>query len=626
MRAAILAPLALFSCGPSQAPRQWTAQAERARGPEGCTGLRVISRLDIGGAAVAVAHDGQRAYAATESGVEVHSLAGRSLGDRIPSGGEPADLAFDDGTLWIADGSGGILRVSDPSDPARRTLRRWEVGGDLRRLRVHQGWLWAADASGRVLALPLDAEPTTRPLSLELDGWPSDLLPWGELMLVAAREGGLMAARLSDGDLIREEAPAELPFAGQLATGGEALVLSAYKSLVAVGGSEPSEGALAASVQALDAWQGFFVAALGPRGLARWDGHSPTVEPVQPRHPLTGAPVEVWDFVPLDGDTALVAAGNHGVARIRPDGDGWLVEGVPASLGSVRGLVAGPTGPIVATKTDQEHGWLVGLEVSPSGALEERWRLSVPVGMDNITSLGDELLLGGVGLTSVDLSEGSDSALVGRIPGIDEEVSGVAVLRDGGVAALAHNRGLLWLEGGAREGWRISATSPLGAEQWAMRPFELGHSVALAYSGYGLVKLFQEPGGSPTEHHLLAGQPAYRVRRSTGPSGGVVVGDTLWLAIPGLGLESLTLPSGRQQRIHLPDEGALDVASLGTVLAAARGLEGVALVDPGVEDHPLVASCNLPGLVRWVLPLNDGRLLAANSGSVFLLEEEGHAD
>jgi hypothetical protein len=97
----------------------------------------------------------------------------------------------------------------------------------------------------------------------------------------------------------------------------------------------------------------------------------------------------------------------------------------------------------------------------------------------------------------------------------------------------------------------------------------------------------------------------------------LLAGPDLWVGLPSLGLERVSLEGGEGEVVAF-SPGAWDVTVWDGELAVARGKAGISLLSPTAPGE-LLSTCDLPGRIRRVGVLDD-RLVAASAGTLFVLE------
>ncbi len=177
---------------------------------EGAEGT--VARVDLGtegAAATAIATGGEPGpligahgsiWVVDEGGRRLLRLAPDATAGSEPEGFDldaaaPNGIAFGQGSLWVSDGAGKVLRI-DPKDPSQQ--RAFDVGGSPAAAVVAAGTVWVADAArGSVLAL--DPESGATRVELAVGGEPDDLAADGEHLWAANADGFVTAIGLGSG-------------------------------------------------------------------------------------------------------------------------------------------------------------------------------------------------------------------------------------------------------------------------------------------------------------------------------------------------------------------------------------------------------------------------------------------
>jgi len=607
-----------FACGDPDPPFGAPANLDSSPADLEARGLEKVQRLDPSGDVRALALLDEHVFAAVGTGLDVLTPGAASSSERIPLPGQTRDVEAGDGVLWVAGGVAGIVRVQAPADPASRRVDRWATGGDVVDVEVAEGWVWAADRDGRVLALPAAADPDAAPLVSAIDGWPLSVAPRGDTCLVAAGNGGLHAVRRAEGRLEPTESPLAAAEARAVAQQGGGMALSTGAGFfVDDGGGAQTVDRRNRSRRVLLTDDGV-LASGGHDGLLSWGGGDDPVVELPLVEPVTGFDLEVHDLELLGPDRAAVAAGNLGVAWLRRDGGTWVCDGMARHIGTVETLVADGDRLAVGYSTYADESTVIVFGPVPDGRLAETHRVTVPSPIRGVLLVDDELLITGVGLYSADLLSGP-APVARALDLVDEPVHDAVRLASGDVAALIQSRALLWLRREAPGAWLLLDESEIGREQIAMRPIALDDEVWVTTAFHGRLKHFAAPGQRQDRLVDLSGSAGITGMGRVLAGGAFADGDSLWLAIPRVGVERYT-PSADTHQVLRFGHGALDVAPFaGGLLAAADGDRGVVLLDPTRPEDPVVGFHPAPGWTRHMVSWGD-RLVVASEGTVLVLE------
>jgi hypothetical protein len=130
-------------------PRRWLAEALQPRLPRSTTLVRVAAAAAIVFVVVIAARD----LVLSPSPTRPHVVA------VVPIGGTPMDAVLADGSLWVTDFRGSLVRV-DPRD--RRVIARIEVPGAPEPIAVSAGSVWVQTAGmhceGEIVRLDASSE------------------------------------------------------------------------------------------------------------------------------------------------------------------------------------------------------------------------------------------------------------------------------------------------------------------------------------------------------------------------------------------------------------------------------------------------------------------------------------
>jgi ligand-binding sensor domain-containing protein len=151
--------------------RRWLADAPHPRLPRSATLARVAATAAIVIAVVIAARD----LTGSPSPTRPHVVA------VVPIGGTPMDAAFADGSLWVTDYRGSLVRV-DARD--RRVIGRIRVSGSPEPVAAGAGSVWVQTAglhcegelvrldasSGQIVARTPRSHPSEQPAALAADG------------------------------------------------------------------------------------------------------------------------------------------------------------------------------------------------------------------------------------------------------------------------------------------------------------------------------------------------------------------------------------------------------------------------------------------------------------------------
>lgn len=577
--------------------------------------LVVRQRLDLGGRAVDVAVHPLAVLVATNTGVDVFPTGAYEPAERISIPGKPEELLLDGSTLWIAAGHGGLVRVTDALDPAKRTTTRWSSAGEVRSLALQNSHLWAGLGDGRLWVLARDASADAIPTVHAVDGWPSGLAVWRDDVLVAASAGGIHAVRLGpDGLPLAVSPPITEGYALSLLPLGDDLYVGNHAGLFR---HTPHDGGRIAATQRpkdLVEFRGGVLAAVGKEGLLEWDGVAQGVA----AHPLmvedSGRPVVARALAVIDDEHVVVAADEMGVFWLARTVDGWKIEHRHRYLGRIDAL-AWVDGRLAAGVTGSDSATVVFVDRDEQGLLRARESVSIPLDINGMLQVERELLVAGVGVHVVDLDDltarAQDTGL------IEGSVEGPIRLPSGRVVGLQKEEAVVWLEKAAGGSWTEHARSPIGYEFTPMSLASLGERVGVGYGGHGRLKTFDTPGEPETDNITLGATAVHRDGPFMRPSGVRVAHGKFRVTCPYLGVESVD-PTTRATSMLRVQPGVADVCEFGDLLGAALGKGGAGLLDPAQPEAPLVAHVELPGDARVVLADGD-ELIVAASGALFVV-------
>jgi len=565
---------------------------------------------------VDVAGDARAVYVATPLGVDVFPAGSYAPAERLELPGNPRELLLDGDSLWVAAGRGGLLRIDRPLEPDERTITIWSVPGDVRSLVRQDRWLWVAVRQGRLLALPADADADTDARSLTVDGWPADLAPWGDGVLIAARAGGLLAAQIGpDGAPVSVDPPVEQRYASTVLPVGDDLYVNTFSGLVR---QSTTSGEVVEATQRAKALAPFgdgVLAAVGKEGLLLWDGTTPEVAATPLLLPGVDHPVAATDITALTDDLAVVTADEMGVFWLRLTAQGWEIEGRHRYLGRCEALEH-VDGRIAAGLTGSENASVLFLDRQASGDLADVNRIEVPLDINGMVQVGRELVVAGVGAHVLDLDHPERGLVDTKL--VDGTLEGLELLPSGRVVGLQKEQSVTWFARSDDGTWGVEARSLIGTEFIPMNVTSLGERVGIAYGGYGRLKIFDEPGAPPTHIVLLSGGSMRRDGPYMRPANSASALGKFWITVPGIGIEGID-PDTLETTLLRAPFGVTDVHPYGDLLAVALGHGGAALLDPARPDDPVVAHTPLPGDTRVILVDGD-QLIAATGGTLFVLE------
>jgi hypothetical protein len=601
-------------CGPAAdlPPLAEPLVVHRAPPAGGCEGLVLVDRLDLGGRFGSVAADEGWIYAATASGLDVYPRDGDARRVVVPLPGEPVAVLAADGRVQVAAGTAGLVEV-EPGGASWAS--RLADGGEIVALARSGDATWLADRTGRVLRVP-DADGGGV-LSVEVDGHPGSIAAWGEGVVVAAGRVGLLYVEPAAGRLVVHRAPWETGRASLVVSGGGAVWTAAGQVVRRLRAGEPEvvfespEG-----VQALLPVDGGILVGTTDRGVWFWDEVGDELEPWDTPLVADRPDLSVAGLAATPDGGVLVGSEAAGVLQLKPTQGRWTVtDAFGTGGGEVDSLDRVPGGVAVGVTAGNDVGRVVLLEPR-QGAFGLAAEVDAGGWPVRVLQVGDELLVGlqgaGLGLMTLDGEGGGRVDLV-ALPGVT--VTSLAAVDDNEVVAVAGDRLLHWLRRNA-DGW-----NSIGVSEIPRLPFPVDavfHDGTLwtATAAFGMLHRLEGPGAPPEPVRALAGaaSTAERLFRLAGMS---LDGNDLLISLPTVGLERVPTsgPGGDVLRM-LP--GAWDVEPWGDVLAVARDTAGVSLVSRGPEME-LLATCDLPGRAKRVLPLGD-QLLVGAGGTVFVLE------
>ncbi len=611
--------LALLGCPRPDEPYSELPDLQRLVRPAAGQGLTLVDQAHPGGPVGAVAADGEHLFVATRTSIDVRRREdNRSVG-HLTTAGEPRELLVLGDELWVAAGSGGIARIENPGDPDAAVVTEWPAGDCVVAIAGDDDRIWAADRWGFVLTLPRCAAPGELAQILAIDGWPGDIVPFGDGALVAAGAGGLIAVALrDDGTLALDAPPFEPRGARAVVAHGDRLYVISDTEVICWQPQQRHAVPRERRIRQLVATEAGVVAAAGEGGLFSWDGRAAEGNLQALHQPGITGVIPVRQVAGVGGGDFLVAGGDAGAFMASLQAGEWQLEPRAPRGGNMTALEPWGDRVVSAFSALDELGTVVVHGLDPAGQLRERGRAEVPSLITDVEPVsGDELIVTGYGLYSVRWGDNGE-AQVKRLPLLDDLVHAVELQPDGRLVALVRDRGLLWL---IREGpghWVIDRISPLGADVKSLDLVLSDDVAGVTYGSYGRLKLYGEPGAPPTRDVLLAGAAAGMENGWFEPAGSAVVDGRFWVAMPRIGIEGVDAVGGARQRIELPRE-AWDVAPAGERLAVALGRQGVVVVDPAQAAEPIRAAIDLPGRAQHVVVTDDGFIVAGTGGSLFVV-------
>ena len=577
--------------------------------------LEIRQRIDLGGKALDVVGDGDAVYVATTTGVDIFPGGSFVPTERIVTPGIPVELLLDDGVLWIAAERGGLLRVERAMTPDERAITHWETPGPVRGLARQDRWLWAGLEDGRLLVLPADASTDAAFGITAVDGWPDDLAPWGDGVLVAARGGGLRAARVgTDGEPEVIPPPIDHGYVTTVLPVGDDLYYNTFKGLVRESVTDGSRVEATQRARDVARFGQGVLAAVGKEGILEWDGNTAEVAAVPLILPNVDSPVVVRALAVLDEDLAVVAADEMGVFWLRKGSGGWEIEARHRYLGRCDAL-EWVDGRLAAGLTGPENATMVLLDHDDGGSWRVAEQVEVAHDIGGMVQVGRELLVAGVGVHVIDLDHLDGGAVDTGL--VDGPIEGLELLPSGQVVGLQKEQCVIWLERTATGDWAVHARSPNGFEFIPMNITSLGDRVGVGYGGYGRLKIYDRPGEPATANVLLAGGAVHRDGPFMRPSGSAAASGRFWVSIPHVGVDGVD-PDTLETTLLRVRPGVADVHAAGDLLAAALGKGGLALLDPTSPENPVVARIALPGDARAVLASED-ELVVASGGTLFVV-------
>lgn len=524
-----------------------------------------VERIELGGAYESVAADERWIYATTGSAVR---LFGRADGatPTLSTPGEATALLAVGGAVWIAEGSGGLVRLTGLEEPAPAGPGSWIVGGDLVALAHSGGAIWAADRTGRVLRLPIDATQLDAPEEVEVDGSPGSLAPWGDGVLVAAGGAGLLQVSSGPAGLVVEPAPWSPPWPKRVATRDGVIYVASGQELLRWRDGEVSSVELPQRVLGLLPDDDGVLIAAQAAGLFRWDGRSEEAVGWDDAAIAGMRGFSAEGLFRLDEETVLVAGGLLGVVEARWD-DGWVAGRVLGEGGLITAVEPVGEGLVVGVATWNDAGRLVGLEVE-DGQARVAWTADAGGWPARVLQDGERLLVarrGSRGLAELGAEREGPARLVALE---DSSVSSVAWIGDGELVTVSMDRMLHRLRRG-EEGWTVAGSAEL---RRLPMPADVVVRDGVAWTATGAVGMawrWDGPGQEPEAVSALAapaGHPeaVFRLARVRGIDG------RLQVALPSLGLERIPFDGGASELLRFTP-GAWDVVEWGPERVVARG-------------------------------------------------------
>ncbi len=583
----------------------------------GCEGLEVLETVHFGGSYDALAHDGEVLYAATAERIDVIAEQGAAASDHISVPGETHHILVLGDELWVASGTAGITRIREPRDPEQRQTTHWPWPGDVRSLAASGGMVWAADWSGRVLAIPQDASEGDAPSSVIVDGWPGDLVPRGDGVLVSTREPGFILVEMLGGRLEVTRPEQDVTWAGAFCSEGEDVWVNTHDDLVHLRGFQRFAAAATSPLVRVVPWHGGYVLAASRRkGVLQWDGASVDSYAWGMHIPGTTEEAPAHDILPIDDTVVAVAAGRAGLLWAQDEQTGWSLAAFSPSMGEWEAVVPLEQGLAAALTTAGGASVVLLLELDEHGSLVERDRIPVPTQVTDMLQVGEELLVSTMDIFAIDLTQPPGQREALRLGLVPEAVHGLELLPSGRVAGLIRGRALVWFERGG-SGWSLVGETSIGKTFTPMALASYGETVGITYAGHGRLRLFEQPGEPSWGEHVMAGQVATSDDGIMRLTGDTLLEERLWFALPRIGVESLIPGDHAHQRI-LFQPGAWDVKAWDGHLAVALDQQGVGLLDPARPEEPWLARCDLPGITRKLVPLDD-KLIAFGGGTATVL-------
>lgn len=612
--------LLLWSCSPAPSPLSQPPPPARLS-QQGCPDLEVVGRHRVGGDVVAATSDGiGRLFVATTDSVQVHRLdAPEAEPSLIHPPGEVQDLVYAAGYLWIAAGTEGLLRWRLGS---RLPEPVWSSEGELVDLAASGGVLWAADRAGRVAALDLQLGSDPRPSVLEVDGWPGQVVPWADGVLVDLGQGQLVAVRGGPNEPLESAEAPELPATGSLCSRDQ-LAYGANLNVVhrVSRDGQTAHDALPFDILAMSATREGVVI-VGDGGLVRGWGHEdPDALPwlTEGKLPFSATGVDVVD------DVAVFFSADE-VAWARRTTDGWSVDAKTRSTrGNIHALAMGEARLALGTARADGRGAVWLADRGPRGTLRSWHSLDTPAVAD-LVWVGEDLLVApqGDGLLQLEAGE-TDLRPAGLAA---RSVLALQPYGSNGVLALLERGAIHWLERDWRGEWKTVAETRLAD----LSPVDLivhQDRVVVSVAEVGAVVLLSGP-GEPAE--LLPLGAAVDLPGPDCPCTGRLAsdGDRVWASSP-LGGLLVFDPGATSVAARLPlHGGAWQAAPWGEELVVATGHAGLARVDPErlLSDPSMegvVRSCDLPGRTRRLV-VDGEQLHVSTGGSLISLRRAGPAD
>lgn len=614
--ALLLLPLLCVACLDSRQP--YSASAEIHDGVEepAPAPLVVRQRLDLGGRALDVVASPEAVFVATGVGVDVFPTGEYEPVESLVTPGRPVELLLDGDTLWVAAGYGGLVRVAHPLDAHARQITAWEAPDDLRALARQGRWLWAALEDGRLLVIPADAPAGASFETVAVDGWPAELVPFDDGVLVSASSGGLHAAQVGpDGRPHVVGPPFEEGYATAALPVDDDLYVNTFTGLYRHSLRDDTRVKATQRVKDIQRLGDGIVAAAGKEGLLEWDGLDPEVK----AHPLAleglEMPVLTVALAVLDDDHVVVAADDMGVFWMARTPAGWAIEHRHRYLGRIEAL-AWVDDRLAVGLTGPETAAVLFLDRDEHGAWSTGDSVEIPMDINGMVQAGRELLVAGVGVHVVQLDDLASGAVdTGQVDG---SIEGLVLLSSGRVVGLQKEQSVTWLERSPSGEWAAVGRSPTGHEFLPMNVTSLGERVAVGYGGYGRLKIYDTPGDSWTDHVILEATATHRDGPYMRPAGVRSALGKFWVTCPYLGVESVD-PETLETSLLRVAPGVADVCEYGDLLGAALSWGGAGVIDPAAPEAPLVAHVDLPGDARVVLA--DGEeLIVASGGTLFVVE------
>jgi hypothetical protein len=604
MRMAALGLCVLVACEREIPPiARPTVPLRHAERP--CDGFEIVQTSSIDGPWRSATSDGaERVFLASATRVEVRrldALSGPAERVLFPPG-EVRGLAWAPTGLWVAAGTGGVLRYDVDTWAEHRFAR----GADAWQVAVDGDLVWVADHFGRVRAIPMDGGPE---LSLDVDGWPTQVVDWtgGSVLVEGLDTRPIRVWR--EGDALSFQPVLELPEDGVFrAHHDEAWATDLTRVWRVAPTESPRETPLAFEVLALAVTlDGPVVSGAGGE-LQMWRNGSKGLTGWLSTHPSVA-----WEASALDitRDVGLVVGPNDVLVARRRE-SGWVhdvdltrPDGVVTSMALSNGRL------VVGTARSDGAGTVLVFRAGAPLALERRVTLAA---VQDVLVDGDVVLIAtAAGVTA--LAIGSD-APPRTVALADEFV--VSLARVGRrYGALTRGRGLVWLdrpslaEAGARA--IDGATAPVGV-------VGANDVTAVAMGRSGELLLVRGEGGT-IERVIAPGSFDLVDADAPGASRLVFGGRDVWAPSPTLGVSVVPMadPAETLQTVPL-EPGAWDVGFVGDQPIVALGTGGVASLrrDAGgrwSQD----ARCELPGDTRRIA-VDGRRVYASNGGDIVVLD------